>query len=77
MKKNYLLALSVLSLLMLAGCETKQSSNPISIDGTVYNTEISVDEPESIEVNENTGEFSITTSDGTYSNSGNIYTLSS
>lgn len=77
MKKKYLLTLSALSLLMLAGCGTKQSSQPISIDGTIYNTEISVKEPESIDVSENTEEFSITTSDGTYSNSNNIYTLSS
>lgn len=73
MKNKHLLVLSVLSLLMLAGCG---SSGSTSVDGT-YNTEITVEDPEDIVVNENTGEFSITTSDGVYSNSGNIYTLSS
>ena len=77
MKKNYLLALSVLSLLMLAGCGSNKSATSVSIDGAGYNSEISVEVPEDIEVSENTEEFSIATSDGVYSKSSNIYTLTS
>ncbi len=77
MKKNYLLVLSVLSLLMLTGCGSNKSSTSTSVDGAGYNSEISVEDPEDIEVSENTGEFSITTSDGVCSKSDNIYTLSS
>ena len=76
MKKKQLLVLSVLSLLALTGCSTNETSTSTSIDGTHYNSEISVSEPEEIEVSENTGEFSISTTDGTYSNNGNTYTLS-
>ena len=77
MKKNYLLALSVLSLLMLAGCGSNKSATSVSIDGAGYNSEISVEVPDDIEVSESTEEFSIATSDGVYSKSNNIYTLSS
>ena len=76
MKKNYLL-LSVLSLLVLAGCAINTSSQSTSIDGTGYNTEVSVEEPEDIDVCENTEDFSIVTSDGTCTKNDNIYTLSS
>ncbi len=75
MKKKYLLVLSVLSLLALVGCSNKSSST--NVDGTGYNPEISVEEPDDIEVEESTEEFSITTSNGVYSKSNNIYTLSS
>ena len=77
MKKNYLLALSVLSLLMLAGCGSNKSATSVSIDGAGYNSKISVEVPDDIEVSESTEEFSIATSDGVYSKSNNIYTLSS
>ena len=41
-----------------------------------YNSEISVPTPESIDVEENTGDFAIETSDGgTYTKSGSVYTL--
>lgn len=76
MKNKHLLVLSVLSLLMLAGCGSNGSSTSISVDGAGYNSEISVEEPEDIEVSESNEEFSISTNDGAYSNSGNIYTLS-
>ena len=75
MKKKHLLVLSVLSLLALAGCSSSQSSSSTSVDGTTYNTEITVEDPDDIDVSENTGEFSISTSDGTYSKNGSIYTL--
>ena len=75
MKKKHLLVLSVLSLLALAGCSSSQSSSSTSVDGTTYNTEITVEDPDDIDVSENTSEFSISTSDGTYSKNGSIYTL--
>ena len=76
MKRNHLLVLSVLSILALVGCSTNQSGGSTSVDGSGYNTEVEVTDPEVIDVDENTGEFSISTSDGTYSKSGSIYTLS-
>lgn len=76
MKRKHLLVLSVLSILALAGCTTSQSGGSTTVDGSGYNTEIEVIDPEVIDVDENTGEFSISTSDGTYSKSGSIYTLS-
>ena len=77
MKNKHLLVLSVLSLLMLAGCGSNTSYTSTSVDGTRDNSEISVEVPEDIDVSENTGEFSIVTSDGSYSKSDNVYTLSS
>lgn len=74
MKKNHLLVLSVLSLLVLAGCTFNTSSQST---GTGYNTEVSVEEPEDIDVSENTGDFFVVTSDGTCTKNDNIYTLSS
>lgn len=76
MKRKHLLVLSVLSILALAGCTTSQSGGSTSVDGSGYNTEVEVEDPEVIDVDENTGEFSISTSDGAYSKSGSIYTLS-
>lgn len=77
MKKKNLLVLSALALLVLVGCSGKTSSDSTSVDGSTYNTEISIEDPEDIDVSETTEEFSISSSDGTFSNSGNIYTLSS
>ena len=77
MKKKHYLVLSILSLLALAGCSFNQSSSSTSVDGTTYNTEISVEDPDDIDVSENTDEFSLTTSDGLYSKNGSVYTLSS
>lgn len=76
MKRKHLLVLSVLSILALVGCSTSQSGGSTNVDGGGYNTEVEVEDPEVIDVDEPTGEFSISTSDGTYSKSGSIYTLS-
>ena len=75
MKNKHLLVLSVLSLLTLVGCSNNSSST--QVDGTGYNPEISVEEPDDIEVEESAEEFSVITSDGVYSKSNNVYTLSS
>ena len=76
MKKRHLLVLPVLSLFSLIGCSSSGDSDTTVVDNQSYNTEITVTDPEDIVVSENTGAFSITSSDGSYSNNGNIYTLS-
>lgn len=48
-----------------------ESSN----DDSIYNSSISVEEPESIEISESTDEFEIATDDGEYTQSGSTYTL--
>lgn len=77
MRKNHLLVLSVLSLLALAGCTINTSSQSTSINSTGHNTKVSVEEPEDIDVSENTEGFFIVTSDGTCTKNNNVYTLSS
>ena len=77
MKKKYLLTLSILSLLALVGCNSTTNSNTYNGGDYDYNSIISVDEPDSIEIDDNTGEFSLTTSDGVISQNGNIYKLTS
>lgn len=79
MKNNKLLVLSILSLLTLAGCSVANSSNSVPSDGgnTNYNEQITVDDPEDVEVEENEGEFSLTTSDGSFTKNENIYHISS
>ncbi len=80
MKKNHLLVLSLITLCSLVGCnieDTSTTSNTYaSVDGTIYNSSIVVEEKEEISVEENTDEFSLTTSDGNFSHENNIYTIS-
>lgn len=88
MKQKALLTLSLLSFLTLTGCSliSKRTSSNSSSNGNSsisentgsdydYNSSISIEEPEDIEVEDNTGEFSIKTSDGTYEQNGNIYRI--
>lgn len=83
MKNKLLLPLSILGLLALAGCSTaKADTNGTTTDedyGSTYdyNEEIKVDDPETIEVEENNDEFSLTTTDGTFTKSGSVYTITS
>ena len=77
MKKKYLLGL--LAILSLEGCSLNNSSTTpaiISEDEESYNEPITIDDPEDIEIVENNDDFNIETSDGEYSQSNNIYTLS-
>ena len=90
MKKKLLLVLSTLSIFALVGCGNKvsPSSSDISSDISTeegsedvgsdydYNESITVEDPTEIDVEENTGEFTLTTEDGTVSNEGNVYTIS-
>ena len=88
MKQKALLTLSLLSFLTLTGCSliSKRTSSNSSSNGNSsisentgsdydYNSSISIEEPEDIEVEDNTGEFSIKTSDGIYEQNGNIYRI--
>lgn len=77
MKKQFLLVLSLASVLAISGCSlTNASSEDVGSDYD-YNTSITVPDPGEITVPEITGDFSLTTSDGNISQSGNIYTLTS
>ena len=80
MKKKFLPFLSVLALLTLAGCSnnktTSTAEDDTSTDGDyTYNEPVVVEDPTDIEVEEQTGEFSISTDDGAYTQTGNIYTI--
>ena len=89
MKKKYLLGLSILSILAITGCSlvggstgnaVVEDNDTTTIDtetGTdyQYNDPIEVEEPEDIEVVETTEDPSLSTSDGTFTKEGNIYTL--
>ena len=85
MKKKFLFGLSLLALFALTGCAsltpttTNTDTNNTTNYGSAYDytSEITVEDPEDITVNENTGDFLITSSDGTYTNNGNVYTLTS
>ncbi len=54
--------------------ETSSSEESIGSDYD-YNSSVEVSEPSSIDVSETDGDFSITTSDGAYTKSGSVYTL--
>ncbi len=75
MKKNSFLTLSIVSMLMLAGCSS--SHNPLEEYGKTYdyNERITLDTPANITVQEATGNFEIVTSDGTYTKTNNIYKI--
>ena len=90
MKKKYLLGLSVLSILAITGCtliggstgNVVEDNDTTTIDtetGTdyQYNDPIEVEEPEDIEVVETTEDPSLSTSDGTFTKEGDVYTLKS
>lgn len=107
MKKRFLIPLSVISLMILAGCTLTPSSSSATTSNTDttsvttvdddtssattseddtsenngsdydYNSEISVDDPTTIDVSETNEDFSFVTEDGTFSQSGNIYTITS
>lgn len=74
MKKQFLLGLSLISILSLGGCSS--SSENAGSDYS-YNSTISVSSPSDISVPEITGDFSLVTSDGHFSQNNNIYTIDS
>lgn len=74
MKKQFLLGLSLISILSLGGCSS--SSQNAGSDYS-YNSTISVSSPSDINVSEITGDFSLVTSDGHFSQNNNIYTIDS
>ena len=78
MKKRKLIPLSILAILTLIGCSSNNANNDtIQNYGSdyAYNFVVSISEPESIEVVEVNSEFAITTSDGAYTQSDNVYTI--
>ncbi len=83
MKKRYIL-LPLLTAFALAGCSlfnTTQESTDTSTtsehagNAYDYNTQVTVEDPEEINVTEVTGDFSLTTEDGSFSQSGSVYTI--
>ncbi|MBO6280236.1 MAG: carbohydrate-binding domain-containing protein [Bacilli bacterium] len=75
MKKKILLSLSLLSLLALAGCSQSTTTNENYGSPYDYTEEITVTDPTEIEVEEVTSDFLIETSDGEYTQNGNVYTI--
>ena len=76
MKKKLLLPLSLLALLTLAGCSKSGTTTDENYGNDYnYNQPIVIEDPTDIDVEENTGDFVLTTSDGSYTQSGNTYTL--
>ena len=81
MKKKLLFPLAALAILTLAGCTstssgtTNTTSNENYGSAYDYTETITVKNPETIEVTETTSEFEIETSDGEYTQSGSVYTL--
>lgn len=79
MKKRNLIPLSILMVLAMSGCGTTISSSTNSNNGSAYdyNSSIEISDPEDVSVTEVTGDFSLTTEDGTISQSGSVYKLTS
>ena len=78
MKKKYLLGLSILSILALAGCSSPSGTSSGENNGSDYDytDPIEVEDPTDIDVTENTGDFSIESADGgAWTQSGNVYTI--
>ena len=84
MKKRLLIPLSALALLTMVGCSsisvntnTNTNTADISEYGSDYdyNEEITVEEPETIEVEETNTEFEIATEDGEYTKTGSVYKI--
>ena len=77
MKKKLLLPLSVLAILTLVGCSLKTTTKTEDYGSTYdYTDEITIEDPEEVEVIETTSEFVISTSDGEYAKLGDVYTIS-
>ena len=86
MKKTLLFPLSILTILMMAGCSvsgtsiedtttsTDESSEDVG-EAYDYNESVTVTDPSDIEVSETTSEFELSTSDGTFTKSGSVYTI--
>ena len=89
MKKKHLLALSILGVFALMGCSVTSSSSTDSSSSSStstseeagnaydYNSEISIEEASEVEVSEVTGDFAIETTDGTYTQTNNVYKITS
>ena len=76
MKKKLLIPLLILIILALVGCSSNnQSSNNNYGEDYDYNEPITIKDPDDIEVSEVDSDFEMSTSDGEYSKSGNIYTI--
>ena len=82
MKKRVLIPALLMTVFAMASCSLINTSSDSTTTSTNtgsaydYNTSISVTDPTDIEATETTDEFSITTEDGAYTNSGNVYMIS-
>ena len=79
MKKKYLLGLSILSLFALVSCNSINNSgnvvDPSNGSDYDYNNQITIEDPEDINVIETNSDFSFTTKDGTFTKTGSIYKI--
>ena len=78
MKKQRLSIVSLLSLALLAGCSSEvKPASSVVVEGSdyTYNSKVGVSSVETIDVEDSTGEFTITTTDGEYTKEGSVYTL--
>ena len=78
MKKPRLIVVSLLSLALLAACSNDETKSALSVvDGSDYNynSKVTLSSIETIDVSENTGEFSIVTEDGSFTKDGSVYSI--
>ena len=79
MKKPKLLAVSLLSLALLASCASTEAKSlgSVVVDGSDYNynSKVTLSSVETIDVEESTGEFSITSEDGSFTKNGSVYSI--